>query len=465
MELNNENTGVKEREKQPIPAVGEESKTINAKQIAEFWDRKYKIPPEQSLNEVFRLYVWKIKDEEGNRIWERIDFPEDVPGQFFGLTKADLEALGGKGVYQIRLWNELIKDWDGSKNVSIGVLQEEPVRQVAEALEPPQLEEKKEEEEMDNFTRDQLTKGEAKIEKLEAEIKELNEKIGRAQIEAQTAKSENIAIKMQKESEEKRLESEKQALIRERDDVKKDLEKEKERHTERYDNLQTDFRRTVEAKDKEIGELKEKLNEAKKDKEHFQYESLLAKAKGEGGDGSNALTMKVIEQLTGLKTKQLEVGSEKEMKFGEMFLNYLIEQATTERERLEIEAESSAETPPSPETPSAAQQLGLPKFEQLLTGFLDPINKLFDKAGLTLKHKDEFDKAVADARAQGVKEGVDLGATKTAQKAQSRIEKARQEGIKLGKEQAKKKIERTKPPTPAEPTPEPKPKPQKSKKK
>lgn len=436
-----------------IPAEGEKTRTIKGNEILEGFEKDLKIPIGSKLNDLYSLKIWKIRDEENTNIgWQRVEFPDDAPTQLFGLTKADLEAIVGKGVYLVRLFDKKEQDWARgySKTIYVGISKEKSPHEVVQSKPQPDEESEKQEEEMDSFTQQQLEKLETKIEGLTTKIEDLNRELRKAETEQQKAENKATTIQLQKDEGEKRLESEKQNLIRERDEAKKDLETMKERQSERYTDLQADIRKTVEAKDKEIAELKEKLNDAKKDKDHFQYESLLAKAKGDGGGDKDVLMLKTLEQLTGLKVEQIKAGSEEKKDANKMLFDIFMRQLDIKADQDAMLAEAEAgervddsELPPSQEV-SVTEQLGLGKPEQLLTGFIDPINRMFAKAGLILSHQDHIDKQLQIAKEEGIKEGAKAGVEQTAKKALTQIEKARQEGIRQGKEQAKIEAEKVK---------------------
>ena len=433
----------------PIPAEGEEMRVVKGNEIIEGFDKELEIPKDSKLNDLYRLLIWKIRDEDGNNIgWEAISFPENVESQFFGLSKVDLEAIAGRGGFIVRLWDKRQQDWAKgySKTFYIGVSKDKPKHRIVDETPEPQPDEDKEEEEvMNDFTKNLLEKNERKIETLEAEVKTLTTQLNDSKMAAEAEKNKALTIGLQKDEADKRFQSEKSALEREKEKAKDDLEKEKEKVAEKSIATEKDYRTTLETKSKELADLKEKINELVRDKEKFQFESLLAKAKE--GDGSSAVTIKALESITGMKMKQMEMGSSQQTESAKMLWEFLMRQLDIQAESDAITAEANANAlSPTPVTDgeSVTQKLGLPKLDQILAGAYEPINKFLQKAGLTLIHQDEVDKQIKVAREDGLKEGAKLGVERTAKQLQDRIRKAKEEGIQIGKGAVKVEIAKVK---------------------
>jgi hypothetical protein len=384
-------------------------RTVKAKEIAEVWPYDVEIPADVELDDALRLYLYQIvpTEEEGKSPYNRIHFPSDGPS-FLGLTNDEIKAAGGDGDYFIRLYDKLGTKWIGSKTVIIGQSYRQPHQKrtlgthVQEVQEPVSQEEEKpkEEDDMNEFAKEQLEKNEAKIGRLENELRTALKEASDNKLEAIQAQSNTASIEAVAKESEKRTESEKVALEKEIGKLEAEnlrLTGEAAKITGDYEQrlnsetkrIETDHASKVEGLRKEILELKDLNHKMEKENDKMSFAAILKEAKGSGGGGENNSVMmaEILKHSFDYEGQKLKIHSEERK--DERDIAREIELAKIENSTI-----TPDEDTPDPETPTPPQTggTGVGKVvESLLKGGLGPVQEWLSKVGLIVKSPEDIE--------------------------------------------------------------------------
>lgn len=382
---------------EPTPKVT----IIKAEEIAEGWERDLEIPEGTAMDEVYRLYVSKLvySEDLSKSGYKMISFPEDGPG-IFGITINELQAIGGEGSYLIRLWDKKQRKWAGSKVIKIGISPGRPTNE-SRRLQNEEPEEKpKEEDDMNEFAENQITKLETRVERLEGDLRTASKEASDNKLEALEAKNDVKNLESVAKEAEKRVESEKSALDREITNLKNDvtrLTSDATRITSEYEQrlnsetkrIETDHTTKAEGLNKEILDLKDRLHKTEKEKDEIRFKAALDEVKRSGGSGENNSVMmaEILKHSFDYEGQKLKINSEERK-----------DERDIAREIKLAEIESSI--PPDEDTPDEAPTNQPPQtggtgiggvVESLLKGSLDPIQEWLSKVGLIVKSPEDIE--------------------------------------------------------------------------
>jgi hypothetical protein len=442
----------------------QKTRTVKAKEIAEAWPHDLVIPADKNLEDIFALYLYEMDPaaEEGTSPYRRILFPDDSPA-FFGITIDEISAMKGDGKYLIRLYDRLATKYVGSKVITIGKgcaplqrgkILESPVQDTQEYVTQEQSQ-PKEEDDMNEFAKEQLEKNEAKIGRLENELRTASKEASDNKLEAMQAQSNTASIEAVAKESEKRTESEKVALEKEIGKLEAEnlrLTGEAAKITGDYEQrlnsetkrIETDHASKVEGLRKEILELKDLNHKMEKENDKMSFAAILKEAKGSGGSDANsaAIMSEILKSNCAFEIKKMEINSDDRK-----------DQRDIAREVKLAEIENLTITPdentPDPETPTPLQTGGTGvggMVESLLKGSLGPVQEWLSKVGLIVKSpediealKQEYMTAGAEMAERKITEAIEAERKKAAIKEQQERVAADKKAASDKKAAAKKK--------------------------